>query len=72
MRTVVPKLSSFCVVLSMVDMNALQNSAFGQRIAAWRGRDDAHQIKDVNQFAEVRFAVDRSRSRARSTAAGSR
>ena len=53
-------------------MNALQNSAFGQRIAAWRRRDDVRHIQDVRQPAEARFAVDGSRSQARSSMVGPR
>ena len=67
MRSVVSKLSMIRAFRSVIGMNALQNSALGQRLAARRRRNDVHQIKDVRHLAEARVAVDRARYQALST-----
>ena len=76
MRSVVSKLSMISALRSVIGMTALQNSAFGQRLAARRRRnnvrDDVRQIKDVRQLAEARCAVDRGRFQALSTMVGPR
>ena len=66
MRTVVPKLSSGGVARSVFFMNALQTTAFGQLLSAWRRRDDARHSDDVRQLGEARMDLERARAHMRS------
>jgi hypothetical protein len=50
----------------MADMNALQNHAFGQLLAAWHRREDARSA-ELRQLADARFALDCARAHMRST-----
>jgi len=43
-------------------MNALQTTAFGQLLSAWRRRDDARHSGDVRQLGEARMDLDRARA----------
>jgi hypothetical protein len=73
-RSVVSKLLMIRDLRSVIGMTALQNSAFGQRFAARRRRNDVRDDvrDDVRQLAEARFAVDRARYQALSTMVGPR
>lgn len=47
-------------------MNALQQHAFTQLLAAWRRRDDARRHDDIRELAEAHHHLDAVRASSRS------
>ena len=54
------------MIRNIVDMNALQNHAFGRLLTAWSRREEARSA-DLRQLAEARHALDGARNDMRST-----
>ncbi len=62
----VPKLVIAVVVRSVDGMNALQNHAFSELLAAWRRREDARLTGDIRSLGAARLELDRRRVEMRS------
>ena len=53
-------------------MNALQNHAFGQLLAAWNRREQARSAGDLRHLGDARIELDRARADMRSALTGLR
>ena len=62
----VPKLAIGLPGHSVMCMNATQNHAFNELLAAWRRREDARRSGDIRSLGDARVELDRRRADMRS------